>query len=309
MYKKRLIELGAHAPNRVHTTKLKNRIMAHFENIRDFKEGNSSYLVFDADIGSAIKSVCDTDYDDEAFILSKAASILRRDIFSKENKEFDGNFTKNCLHDSLPQSLKSFVGMTLQGTDIKHKYLEQSVLTVSQLLMFNSIKRQRKSTTSQYHSQLRETPLAIYLGMALHAKTRKKGIIDRMNELGLSISYNRVLALSTVMGNSVCTQYETDQVVCPPSLKKNVFTTSALDNIDHNPNSTTAEGSLHGTGISLFQHPTSSQHGVNREKLCIDLCSTKILRLLPEIYTNVRPVNAFNKEPDMSSQHRTIYIG
>ena len=122
-----------------------------------------------------------------------------------------------------------------------------------------------------------------------------------MNELGLSISYNRVLALSTVMGNSVCTQYETDQVVCPPSLKKNVFTTSALDNIDHNPSSTTAQGSLHGTGISLFQHPTSSQPGVNREKLCIDLCSTKILRLLPEIYTNVRPVNAFNKEPDMSS--------
>ena len=88
MYKKRLIELGAHA--RVHTTKLKNRIMAHFENIRDFKEGNTSYLVFDADIGSALKSVCDTDYDDEAFILSKAASIQRRDIFSKENKEFDG---------------------------------------------------------------------------------------------------------------------------------------------------------------------------------------------------------------------------
>ena len=95
--------------------------------------------------------------------------------------------------------------------------------------------------------------------------------------------------------------YTTDQVVCPSSLKKNVFTSSALDNIDHNPSSITAQGSLHGTGISLFQHPTSSKPGVNREKSCIDLCSTKTLRLLPELYTNVRPMNAFKKEPDISS--------
>ena len=97
--------------------------------------------------------------------------------------------------------------MTLQGTDIsiKHKYLEQSVPTVSQLLMFNSNKYQMKSTAaSEDQSQLRETPLSIYLGMSFHAKTRKNGTIDRMNELGLSISFNSVLALSTVMGNNVC---------------------------------------------------------------------------------------------------------
>ena len=69
--------------------------------------------------------------------------------------------------------------MTLQGTDvsIKHKYLEQSVLTISQLFMFNSIKRQRKSSSSIYHSQQREPPISIYLGMAIHAKTRKKVLL------------------------------------------------------------------------------------------------------------------------------------
>ena len=60
MYKTRLIELGA-SPNRVHTTKLQNRIMAHFENIKEFKEGNISYLVFESDIGSVLKTVCDND--------------------------------------------------------------------------------------------------------------------------------------------------------------------------------------------------------------------------------------------------------
>ena len=70
--------------------------------------------------------------------------------------------------------------------------------------------------------------------------------------LGLSISYTRVLELSTVLGNYVLRQYEEHKVVCPPSLRKNVFATAAMSNIDHNLSYTSAEGSFHGTGISLF---------------------------------------------------------
>ena len=55
------------------------------------------------------------------------------------------------------------------------------------------------------------------------------------------------------------------RVVCPPTLRLNVFTTAALDNIDHNPSSTTLEGSFHGTGISLFQHLTPESQGLKRE--------------------------------------------
>lgn len=45
-----------------------------------------------------------------------------------------------------------------------------------------------------------------------------------------------------------------DNCVCPPHLTSGVFTTAAVDNIDHNPRSTTANYSFHGTGISLIQH-------------------------------------------------------
>ena len=65
--------------------------------------------------------------------------------------------------------------------------------------------------------------------------------MDRMFTCGLSISYDCVLHLSAEMGNSgVCQLFQTEQVVCPSILKSNVFTTSAVDNIDHNPSSTTA---------------------------------------------------------------------
>ena len=45
-----------------------------------------------------------------------------------------------------------------------------------------------------------------------------------------------------------------DKVVCRPSLKADAFTTAAIDNIDHNPSSSTATSSFHGKAISPFQH-------------------------------------------------------
>ena len=89
--------------------------------------------------------------------------------------------------------------------------------------------------------------------MMLHARIRKKVLIEKLNHLGISVSYGRVMELTTRVGNAVLSKYAVEGIVCPPSLKPNVFTTDAIDNIDHNPSSTTAEGSFHGTGISLFQ--------------------------------------------------------
>ena len=86
--------------------------------------------------------------------------------------------------------------------------------------------------------------------------------MDKLFSLGLSISYDRVLRLSAQMGNSVCQLYHIEQVVCPPTLRSNVFTTAAVDNIDHNPSATTAKNPFHGTGISLLQHPTCAGEGV-----------------------------------------------
>ena len=41
----------------------------------------------------------------------------------------------------------------------------------------------------------------------------------------------------------------------PTQLRHGLFTAGALDNLDHNPSSTTAKDSFHGTGISFFSTP------------------------------------------------------
>ena len=43
----------------------------------------------------------------------------------------------------------------------------------------------------------------------------------------------------------------------------------ALDNLDHNPTSTTSVNSFHGIGISLFQFPTKDNPGESRPPVTI----------------------------------------
>ena len=71
-----------------------------------------------------------------------------------------------------------------------------------------------------------------------------------------------------------------------------------MDNIDHNPSSTAAKGSLHGMGISLFQHPSENSTGEDRRVIILDeTVETKKLTPLPDQYSNVPPSVLPNREP------------
>ena len=88
-------------------------------------------------------------------------------------------------------------------------------------------------------------------------------------------------------------QYVEDGVVCPPSLRTKLFTTSAVDNIDNNPSSTTAKTSVHGTSISICQHPRPDYAGELREAPRINDHTNKVKKVpeLPESFTNGRPAH------------------
>ena len=151
--------------------------MLHIENLKEFQDSNSHcYLAFDDDVGTVLKTFYEKSYDDETFVLSKAAKIIRRDILL-EDSTFDGNFTRDCQQHFLPQSLKSFADNILQGSKISSSHKQ---LTILQLIVQNSIKRilkNLKTTNEIHHSRARESPLGVYLGMLMHATTRKKCLI------------------------------------------------------------------------------------------------------------------------------------
>ena len=90
--------------------------------------------------------------------------------------------------------------------------------------------------------------------------------MDNFFKFGLSVSYDRVLSISTDIGNTICRKFEDENLVCPAKLRKGIFTTSAVDNIDHNPSSNTAKGSFHENGISLFQNVSREYPGIEQEQ-------------------------------------------
>ena len=251
-------QLGANLPTRIHTTRLEERILAYIPDLREFRDGRNIMLAFDDDIGNFLSCHLQSNSDDDAITLANASNIIRREILKMENTIFDGKFKTKCQEDSVPKSLVTLIGMLLGGPNIlsqSNNIVETQVVpSISQLIRYNCTIRRRGTSANIYHSKNREPPLPIYLGLLIHAKTRKKGLIDKLWELGLCISHDRVMEISTSLANSVSYRHEKENVVCPKSLLKDVFSTSAVDNIDHNPTSNTAIGSLHGTGISIFQH-------------------------------------------------------
>ena len=141
----------------------------------------------------------------------------------------------------------------------------QPALTIAQLILFNSVKHARDGSCSGKIRHRCDSPLPLYIGIKVHAVTRKKDLVNILFELGMSVSYDRVLQINTGLANALCDRYQQDQLVCSINLKRSVFTVGALDNCDHNPSSSTAKDSFHGTSISLFQLPNEAIPAVNRD--------------------------------------------
>ena len=181
LYATSLEQLGTSVEGRVHSTRLKERLLDHFQDMEAHKKGRDVILVFNQDVGDALGKACEKDADNDAVHLARAANIVRRDML-KMKQEFTGSFDSNCQADSVPTSLLALVSMVLYGPNkdpnqtgpqSNSTCIPQAALTISQLLMFNSLARMDDRTHITKHSHERKTPLPIYLGIMVHAKTRK----------------------------------------------------------------------------------------------------------------------------------------
>lgn len=260
LYHDRLQQLGVESPA-VHATRLKDQLLYHVPELRAHHEGRDIILAFEKDVGSILAEA--NKYGD-AIHLARAAAMIRSDMLDHKS-QFSTTFSvDDNVNNVVPQSLLQFVCMISHGSDIKSQLnygASKSDIALSQLLQYNCVTKYKEGASFHRHSKDRETPFAVYVGLLVYAKTRKRQLIDILFENGISVSYDRVLEISAQLGDAVVAQYVEDGVLCPPALKKHVFTTAAVDNIDHNPSATTAQSSFHGTSLSLFQHPSPDQPG------------------------------------------------
>ena len=99
-----------------------------------------------------------------------------------------------------------------------------------------------------------------------------------------------MLELEDQLAGSVSMHFEKQGIVCPPNLRKGLFTVGALDNLDHNPSSTTSQNSFHGTAVSVFQFPSVSNSGIGNGHIFFYPLSTGKC-LLPDNYAHVPVVD------------------
>lgn len=274
LYEKRLRNLGVEKEtNRTH---FKEKVAAYFPQAQEQSDGKNKFLVFEQGMQDMLKQAMACDYEGDALLLAKAGKLVRKEIVSNKGFHFDGKFPSGCQEESVPSTLKTPVSL-LNGADLKDQDStdSQATLTVSQTILFN-FKRHAPSPSSakSWHSLDREPPLALYIGMKIHTDTRSKKLITQLHDSGLSVSYDRILQLETQLGTAVCEDSKDKGAVVPAQLQHGLFTVGALDNLDHNPSSTTAKGSFHGTGISLFQFPTPSNLGERQNDNKLPLADT-----------------------------------
>ena len=151
-------------------------------------------------------------------------------------------------------------------------------------------KRPPDSTVKTRHILACEPPIPFYIGLNIHQLTRSKKLIDQLYRMGICISYDRVMEIEDWIATSTCERFKEDGVVSPACLRKGLFIVGALDNLDHNPSSTTSQSSFHSTGISLFQFPTRSNPGECRPPVTIPPPSGAKEHSLPHSYAFVPAV-------------------
>ena len=106
LYKKRLQQLGITVGNRIHSQRLKVRLLSALPDLTAHVQGREILLTFKEDIGLALIKACN-----DAVYLVRAAQVIRKELFSIKIKQFDGFFTSECQRDSVPSSLLAQVNL------------------------------------------------------------------------------------------------------------------------------------------------------------------------------------------------------
>ena len=237
-----LYKLGGDPTGHIHSTRLAEKLQQHIPGLKAHNGKSGTDLTFIKGIGDALLDACSFDSDEEAVMLMRVAQLVRKEIFQRKY-HFNGSLSDN-QYDNLPTSLSALIEMILVGSNaeqcIRNKDVNPAVSSITQLLFFIAVKRSRRDSVSVRHNVYRETALPLYVGLLIHNRTRKRHLIDNLFEKGLSVSYDRGLQLSTEEVNRVIEMYENEGSVCPSILREQLFTAGNLDNIDHNPSSTSS---------------------------------------------------------------------
>lgn len=93
LYKQNMEQLGVVTENRIHTTRLKDRLLSQLPTLRAYPHGREFFLTFEDDVVPALTKACTC--DKESVYLARAANVVRKEIFN-DSFTFEGSFQAGC---------------------------------------------------------------------------------------------------------------------------------------------------------------------------------------------------------------------
>lgn len=104
LYADRLQQLDVTVAQTINSTRLKEKLLAYFPDMRAQNDGRDIVLAFEDSLGAAVSKACYSDLDQDALHLARAAEIVRRDMFAG-TWHFDSALHKGCQVNSVPTML------------------------------------------------------------------------------------------------------------------------------------------------------------------------------------------------------------
>ena len=175
---------------------------------------------------------------------------IRHDIFKHKSSLMDKKQDKD-----ISPFLLSLTSMLVDGEINTEGKCSQAALTAAGLITYNIRTIQRPRITNldnRHHDNEKKTSINIFIGLKLYSTVRSRTLVDCLFQLGICISYDRILSITKSLYEALRTTFGHYKIFLPTNLKKGCFTVSAKDNIDKNATENLVQSQFHGTGIWLF---------------------------------------------------------
>ena len=276
-----------------HSTRFKEYLLKLLPEWTDFSQGKEVYISSNQKVGHLLADAHKSQSvnQDDALLLMHAAVVLQKCCLQRQ-EPFTGSFGPDSLTSPVPGQLRSFINILLQGPSILHEQNNDELQgqvhgrarvasAIAQQIIYNTCSGSHHTTTSAniHHNKDRETPFPLYLGLKLHGEGRQKKQISNANAFGMSVSYKRVMEIKRSMAQAVVKQFVNDGVVLPTNIHKDVFVTFDVDNLDSKNQSNFSQDEFHGTAISVTNHLSRDNLGVERPCVQIDPADTSLPQL------------------------------
>ena len=115
-------------------------------------------------------------------------------------------------------------------------------------------KTRKQVTEHENFRDMVKTPLSVGLPLHLHKETRSEKLINCLYDIGLAISYDKVMKIENGLGNAVFENIESNGVTFIPfTLEIGKPLHFAIDNIDFKNDTANGKSEFHGTTLVAFQ--------------------------------------------------------